>query len=355
MDGLKRRLLGLCLPPLLLCLLDNTLTLVGQSAQYWAGNYLRANEGSPTFHQLLQTHPAAFIAGSAIWAMVFVGGILLLPDTLALIASIAITFGHTIGVATWLLYRFHCGYQLCNSLVLLSATLVGVGIRWGWRARPEPEYRLWKLPSLVRGGLAGLLLGVGMYVYLWPRNSADTNVAGNDVVSSAADAATASTDRELEELGRMPQLTSASLSGAEITSAGLARLEGLAQLQVLTLCGLRVTGVGLEHLERLSKLKWLVFSGVSIPDADLRHLAGLTQLQNIVLSGPQVTDAWLEPLKGLTQLQVLYLDGAKITDAGLPYLTGLTRLKLVRLGRTNCTLEGRRKFQQALPNCKVEQ
>jgi len=184
-EGLKQRFLGLCVPPLLLCLLDNTLTLVGQSAQYWAGNYLRVNEGSPTFHHLLQTHPAAFLAGSTLWAAVFVGGILLLPDTLALIVSMAVTFGHTVGVAIWLLYTFHYGYQMCNAVFLLSAILVGVGIRWGWHAVPERTYRLWKLPSSVRWGLAGLLIGVGVYLYLWPRNLADADVSRNNDIPAA--------------------------------------------------------------------------------------------------------------------------------------------------------------------------
>jgi len=71
-DSARQRLLGLCLAPALLSALDCTVTLFGQSSQYWAGNYGHVNEGSPTFCQLLQVHPAAFIAGGAAWIMVFV-------------------------------------------------------------------------------------------------------------------------------------------------------------------------------------------------------------------------------------------------------------------------------------------
>ncbi len=102
MEGVRRRLMGLCLPPLVLCALDGVLTALGQSGVYWAGDYARVNEASPAFNHLLQIHPAAYAVGILAWAAVFVGIILLLPDTLALIVSIAVTFGHTVGAATWL-------------------------------------------------------------------------------------------------------------------------------------------------------------------------------------------------------------------------------------------------------------
>jgi hypothetical protein len=150
--------------------LDGTITLVGQSANYWAGNYAGVNEGSPTFHHLLQIHPAAFAIGILVWAAVFVGIILMLPDTLSLIISIAVTFGHTVGAATWLLYRFRYGYQACNGLFLLSAVLLGLAIRWGWQAVPRQEYQLPFLSPAWRWVLAALLFAVGAYLFLWPRS-----------------------------------------------------------------------------------------------------------------------------------------------------------------------------------------
>jgi hypothetical protein len=106
MNGVWCRLVGLCLPPLVLCALDGTLTLVGQSADYWSGHYAAVNESSPTFNHLLQLHPMAFAFGLLVWSAIFVAIILLLPETPALIVSIAATFGHTVGAATWLLFRF---------------------------------------------------------------------------------------------------------------------------------------------------------------------------------------------------------------------------------------------------------
>jgi len=171
MSGVTRRLLGLCLPPLLAWGLDVTLTLVGQSADYWAGNYAAVNEASPTFNQLLQIHPMAFVLGDLVWAAVFVGIILLLPDTLALIISIAVTFGHTIGAATWMLWRFEYRYQASLALLLGSSVVLGLGVRYGWRAAPAEEYNLRGWSWRWRWIVSACLFAVGVYLYLWPRST----------------------------------------------------------------------------------------------------------------------------------------------------------------------------------------
>jgi len=169
MNSPSRRLLGLCLPAILACALDNSLTLIGQSPAYWDGNYAAANEASPTFNQLLQIHPAAFAGGAIVWAALFTGILLLLPDALALIVGIAITFGHTAGAASWLLWHFRFGYQMCNALFLVTAIALGVCIRYGWRAAPTGEYQLrgWNWP--MRWLVAVILFSLGVYLFLWPR------------------------------------------------------------------------------------------------------------------------------------------------------------------------------------------
>jgi hypothetical protein len=166
-----RRLLGLCLPPLLFCALDCSLTLAGQSEEYWAGNYQRVNEMSPTFKHLLEVHPVAFALGNSAWAASFVGVILLLPDVLALIASIAVTLGHTVGAATWILWRFHYGYQAGNLLFACAAVALGLGIYYGWRAAPSDSYRLFGLSMALRWVIALVLVGVAVYLFLWPRQA----------------------------------------------------------------------------------------------------------------------------------------------------------------------------------------
>lgn len=168
MGNLRRRLLGLCLPPIAFTILDATLTLAGQSSAYWGGVYTQVNEGSPAFHHLLTIHPWAFALGTLVWIGAFVALILLLPDTLALILSIATTFGHAVGAATWILWQFRYSYQACNALFLLSAIALGLGIRWGWHAAPPQDDRPALLSAPWRWAIVAVLFAVGIYVALWP-------------------------------------------------------------------------------------------------------------------------------------------------------------------------------------------
>ena len=170
MGPVGRRIFGLCLPPASLACLDAGLTLYGQSAAYWAGNYADVNELSPSFQHLMSYHPLAFVVGFALWILIFIGLILLLPQTFALTTSIAVALGHTLGASSWLIFRFHYGYQACNGLFALCAVMLAIGIRWGWRAEPRFDQPIGvKLPLLVRFGAVALLLGIAAYLFLWPR------------------------------------------------------------------------------------------------------------------------------------------------------------------------------------------
>lgn len=170
MRGLYSRLLGLCLTPILFSILDATLTLTGQSAEYWAGHFSQVNEASPTFHQLLAIHPVAFAVGILAWIVIYSVLILLLPETLALIVSIAVTMGHTVGSATWIVYRFQFGYQAANGLFLVAAVALGLGIQLGWKAVPRDEYHL-PLSMRMRSLASLVLFAIGVYLFLWPRRA----------------------------------------------------------------------------------------------------------------------------------------------------------------------------------------
>lgn len=167
----RDRLVGLCLPPVAFAALDGGLTLAGQSTVYWSGEYRSVNEASPTFHHLLAIHPLAFVAGIAVWVAVFCGFILLVSETWALVASLTVTNGHAAGAATWLLWRFQYGYQAANGLFLLAAIAAGVGIRHGWRARPEGSVATPRVASTWNRVLAALLFAFAIWLFVWPRTS----------------------------------------------------------------------------------------------------------------------------------------------------------------------------------------
>src|SRR4051794_27046312 len=93
--------LWLAMPPLLLCALDGLLTLTGQPAAYWAGDFTAARELNPLFDLLLRQHPIAFLTGLAVWLTVLALAVLLLPRRLAFLAAFAGAFGHTWGATSW--------------------------------------------------------------------------------------------------------------------------------------------------------------------------------------------------------------------------------------------------------------
>jgi hypothetical protein len=123
------RKLWLCLPALLVCLVDQVLTLGRQPAEYWAGDYLRAQEGSPHGLWLLQIHPLAYAGAAATYMLGFTTLILLLPRVPAQILAVGLVLGHTWGASTWL----HpiappIGYCLVLGLCGVSAVLIVLGI-----------------------------------------------------------------------------------------------------------------------------------------------------------------------------------------------------------------------------------
>lgn len=164
--GFRRRFLGLCLPPLALGLVDGSLTLLGQSSFYWE-NHLAVNEANPLFAGLLQVHPVAFLAGAVAWLAMLCAMILVLPRLAALILSIALTFGHTIGSGNWLFDHFELGYQLANGYYLLSACVLGLGIHHAM-ASGMRDAEVLNVPANVRARIGGVLFAAGALLWLFP-------------------------------------------------------------------------------------------------------------------------------------------------------------------------------------------
>ena len=167
----RRRFFGLCLLPVLMTCLDDGLTLSHQPAAYWAGDYAQAHEGNPWFYHLMAYHPAAYISWQVASVLIFVGLILLMPQTLALTISIAFSLGYLVGASTWLLYGgyFRYGHEMFCGLCLLTAILMAVGIRWGWRAEPQFDAPVGaRLPLFFRWAVILVLAGIAAWMNLWP-------------------------------------------------------------------------------------------------------------------------------------------------------------------------------------------
>jgi hypothetical protein len=67
MSGFRQKFPGLCLPPILFCVLDFTLTLVFQPAEYWQGKGMRPIECACRSVQRQTACPAFRSTSAARW------------------------------------------------------------------------------------------------------------------------------------------------------------------------------------------------------------------------------------------------------------------------------------------------
>jgi hypothetical protein len=163
-------MLGLGVPCLLAFAFDVGMTMHGQPAEYWAGDYSLTNEASPVFRKLFQIHPAAAAAGEGVWLSIIFLGIVLLPESLATIMTIAIVFGHTAGGFTWLHIIPECRwFQPLNGLLAVSAAILGIGLHWSLRNARSDQANLIRLHPVARWGLIGIASAIASYMYLVPQ------------------------------------------------------------------------------------------------------------------------------------------------------------------------------------------
>src|SRR5262249_47315663 len=138
----------------------------------WAGDHSQANEGSPFFLKLFKKHPLAAAAGEMLWAAIILTWVLLLPEVLAVILTIAVVFGHTAGGYT------RAGIMLPGRLVstlhgvlIVSAIVLGGGVHWALRG-PPPKYgaaKMTRLHPVVRWGLLAFATATACYMFLIPQ------------------------------------------------------------------------------------------------------------------------------------------------------------------------------------------
>jgi hypothetical protein len=88
-------------PPIALCAFDGCLTLWGQPAAYWAGDYAVVNEGNPLAAWFLAVHPLAFAASGVPYVLLVAGAILWLPWRWSKTVAILVSLSHAIGVGAW--------------------------------------------------------------------------------------------------------------------------------------------------------------------------------------------------------------------------------------------------------------
>jgi hypothetical protein len=142
-ESMRRQRLRLCVPPMLAGLFDLSLTLLGQSASYWAGELWTAREGAPHGMWLFNQHQLAFPLAFAGWIAVYCTAILLLPRGLARVGAVAVTVGHVGAGNSWLSYL--AGYWFTIAADIAAAAMIVTALgkeESGWRNRTGTDASL---------------------------------------------------------------------------------------------------------------------------------------------------------------------------------------------------------------------
>jgi rhodanese-related sulfurtransferase len=126
------RRLRLWAGPVLMCAVDASVTLLGQAATYWAGEYSAAKEANPLGLVLLWWHPAAFAAGAMLSVALYVLLIERLSQHLAKVAAFLALSLHSLGAASWFVQTGPAGWAVALGWLVFASWLLG----WSWREPP---------------------------------------------------------------------------------------------------------------------------------------------------------------------------------------------------------------------------
>jgi hypothetical protein len=125
----------LLLPAWCFCTADMTLTLLGQPAAYWSGDYGQAAEVNPIAYPLLAYHPVLFIGGGIVWQAAVGAVVLLWRQRFARWLAIGLAIGHAVGGSSWLAYPAPVGWVLPVGYLVAASWFAGVC----WRRADSPR------------------------------------------------------------------------------------------------------------------------------------------------------------------------------------------------------------------------
>ncbi len=132
---MDRSKLLLCLPPVLMDLVDAGLTLALQPAEYWQ-SHAAANEASPLWALFLTTGPAAFAASVAAYLALVCACIVLAPKRVSLMISVVVCLWHVAGAWSWTNHFGAAGYWGGTVFIaLFGVAMVKIWEAAGWKMR----------------------------------------------------------------------------------------------------------------------------------------------------------------------------------------------------------------------------
>lgn len=118
----------LLFPIVIASLVDATLTLLGQSEDYWSGDYSLAHEYNPIVHPFLAASPWLFIGFVLCWIGFLSFIVFYCRASIAKLMMAFVTLAHAIGASSWLVRWGILGWV---TAVVLMASLAEL-MRMSW-------------------------------------------------------------------------------------------------------------------------------------------------------------------------------------------------------------------------------
>jgi hypothetical protein len=125
--------------PVFFCLIDAFLTLHGQPAAYWNGDFGQVNELHPIARVMLTQHPLAFVTMVFVALLVACTLIILLRESLARPLAFVVQFGHTIGAASWMVVEWGGKGWVAGVLLLCVSRHL---LEWTWKLEARADGRV---------------------------------------------------------------------------------------------------------------------------------------------------------------------------------------------------------------------
>lgn len=125
-------------------------------------------------------------------------------------------------------------------------------------------------------------------------------------------------------------------------------------LRAIDIGGAVLRETELQSILQLQQLEELGLIGTNVTDEDLARIAELPQLRAVGLAWTAISDDGLRQLARCESLVVLDLNHTQISDDGIDALRQLPNLEVLFIEGTNVTERAAQKFDDAMPNCRVQ-
>ncbi|MCL1049827.1 hypothetical protein L2755_09360 [Shewanella abyssi] len=157
----------LLIPIFLIVILDATLTLYGQSIQYWLTEYSEVNEASKNFKALLSISPYAFVFGVASWIVTLAVILKLSTRNLALFITVVVCLCHSSAASTWIMGSgFPFNYQLMIIVNILQGSILSLALISYTNNVKKTDNNM-SISPIVKAAIFALLI-LSLYIFLAP-------------------------------------------------------------------------------------------------------------------------------------------------------------------------------------------